>query len=331
MIIFGIETSCDETSVGICQDGKILRQWTYSQVARHSAFGGIVPEIASREHTTKLPQLLKQALQTATPDVVAVTSQPGLLGSLLVGVTAAKTLALTRNIPLVSVDHLNAHHWSPMIEHELKFPYISVLLSGGHSQIALINDLGTPKILSTTVDDAAGEAFDKLASLLGFPYPGAQHVDQTADLTTDLLPDIPVAFRTNPQQLNMSFSGLKTAARGWKTQRIPAPVICRSFRESVARALEQVLNRLNTKGLLPKGAPITFAGGVAANQHLRHRIEKWAHDHHRDFYSPALEFCTDNGGMIAHAGYLLAKAGRWASLLDLDAQPTQPRKSFLET
>lgn len=324
MKILGIETSCDETSVAVW-DGKIIsHQWIYSQT-EHQKFGGIVPEIASREHVLKLTELLNEAQTHETWDAIAVTSSPGLLGSLLVGVTAAKTMVLIQKKPLISVDHLVAHHLSPKITQNIHYPYVSILLSGGHSQVVVVHSPTQIDQVATTVDDAAGEAFDKVAHLLGFGYPGALILDQTADTVGDIVPDLPVAFRTTPHETNLSFSGLKTAARNWLATGVPIPTICRSFRESAIRQIEQSLGRLHQQKILPGGAPLTLSGGVAANKTLRDRLAILAKNQGRDFFPADLRYCTDNGGMIAFAGSELYRHGITADM-SLDASPTGPRR-----
>lgn len=344
MLCLGIETSCDETAVALVRDGKLLAQKLATQIDVHAVFGGVVPEIASREHLRVLPVLFRElmaetGLQPEDIDVVAVARGPGLLGALLVGVSFAKALSLSCNATLVGVNHLWAHLLAPGLERELLFPALGLLVSGGHTHTYKINSPIDFELLGRTLDDAAGEAFDKVAKLLNFPYPGGKHIDQLgqgAEPDTTLFPR---AFIDTPS-LDFSFSGLKTAVATYiqahpelilETMDAPSSLqnmpqerrdavarVCASFNWSVADTLRIKVERaLKHAG---KVRSIIVAGGVAANSMVRESMRKLARSRNVDLTLPGISLCTDNASMIAYAGEQSVRQG-YHHDLSLEAIP----------
>jgi N6-L-threonylcarbamoyladenine synthase len=344
MLILGIETSCDETAVALVRDGRLLGEKLATQVDTHALFGGVVPEIASREHLRVLPRLYRELMRETglgaeDLDGVAVARGPGLLGSLLVGVSFAKGLSLAADAPLIGVNHLWAHLLAPGLEGELKFPVLGLLVSGGHTHTYLIRSPTEFTLLGRTLDDAAGEAFDKTAKMLNFPYPGGRYIDelaQEAEPDKDLFPR---PYIDNPT-LDFSFSGLKTAVANYvadhpelvfETMADPQAVadlpadrraalarVCASFNWAVADTLRIKVERaLKQTGEV---AGLIVAGGVAANTGVREAMRSVARGRGLEPTLPGLSLCTDNGAMIAHAGWLLASAG-YRHGLDLEAIP----------
>lgn len=308
MQILGIETSCDETAVAVYDSEKGLRSHVvFSQIDIHAAYGGVVPELASRDHVRKVLPLLKQAMAEAHCSVsditaIAYTAGPGLIGALMVGGALAKSLAFAWNIPTVAVNHMEAHLLAPFLEEKKpEFPLVALLISGGHTLLVLVNDLGKYQILGESLDDAAGEAFDKVAKILGLNYPGGKVLAELAETGNSKRFHFPRPM-VNRKGLDFSFSGLKTyAANTLKIHgnEARADIAC-AFQEAVVdtfiikckRALEQT-------GL----ARLVIAGGVSANQMLRQRLAKMGRDLGVEIYYPRLEFCTDNAAMIAYTGY----------------------------
>ncbi len=309
MNILGIETSCDETAVAIYNSNQgLLAHTLYSQIKLHAEYGGVVPELASRDHIQKLLPLTRQCLDTAQISAseihaIAYTYAPGLVGALMVGAAFAKSLAYAWNIPSIPVHHMEGHLLAPFLEAVTpEFPFVALLVSGGHTQLYDVTGIGQYRLLGETMDDAAGEAFDKTAKLLGLPYPGGQYL---AELATQGIPrftlPLPLAKKDT---LDFSFSGLKTATRLLieKTQD-PAckPDIAASFEAVMIESLTQKsLRALEMTGR----QRLVVAGGVSANLHLRQRLEREEKKHNLRVYYPRLEFCTDNGAMIALAGWL---------------------------
>jgi N6-L-threonylcarbamoyladenine synthase len=344
MLILGIETSCDETAVALVRDGRLLGQELATQVDTHALFGGVVPEIASREHLRVLPRLYRELMRKTGVsaddlDGVAVARGPGLLGSLLVGVSFAKGLSLACDVPLIGVNHLWAHLLAPGLEGELRFPALGLLVSGGHTHTYLIQSPTEFELLGRTLDDAAGEAFDKTAKMLNFPYPGGRYIDELAQEAEPDTGLFPRPYIDNPT-LDFSFSGLKTAVANFvadhpelvfETMADPQAVadlpaerrealarVCASFNWSVADTLRIKVERaLNQAG---KVESLIVAGGVAANTGVRRAMRGVAEAGGLELTLPGLSLCTDNGAMIAHAGWLLAKAGCRHGL-DLEAIP----------
>lgn len=344
MLTLGIETSCDETAVALVSDGQLLGEKLATQVDMHALFGGVVPEIASREHLRVLPRLFKELLEeTGTRpediDTVAVARGPGLLGSLLVGVSFAKGLCLSTGASLIGVNHLWAHLLAPGLNDDLRFPALGLLVSGGHTHTYFIKSPSEFELLGRTLDDAAGEAFDKVAKILNFPYPGGRHIDalgQEAEPDTTLFPR---PYIDNPT-LDFSFSGLKTAVANYVAEhqelvfetmadsqavaalkgerRAALASVCSSFNWSVADTL-----RIKVDRAFKKVGPVKsliVAGGVAANTGVRQTMAKLAEEHSLVLTLPDLNLCTDNGAMIAYAGWQLANAG-FEHGLDLEAIP----------
>lgn len=344
MLILGIETSCDETAVALVADGRLVGEKLATQVDMHALFGGVVPEIASREHLRVLPRLYKELMdETGTRpediDAVAVARGPGLLGSLLVGVSFAKGLCLSTGAKLIGVNHLWAHLLAPGLADELHFPALGLLVSGGHTHIYHITSPVEFELMGKTLDDAAGEAFDKVAKVLNFPYPGGRHIDE---LGRESEPDtklFPRPYIDNPS-LDFSFSGLKTAVANHVAanpelvfesmadaaaiaaldgeKRAALSRVCASFNWSVADTL-----RIKVERALKKVGPVKsliVAGGVAANTGVRETMKTVAQQRGLVLTLPDLNLCTDNGAMIAYAGWQLAKAG-YSHGLDLEAIP----------
>lgn len=310
-IVLGIESSCDETSAAICIDGEIKSNIIAGQ-AIHANYGGVVPELASRAHQQNIIPTVDQAIQLAKIskndiDAVAFTRGPGLLGSLLVGSSFAKAFALARNIPLIEVNHMQAHILAHFIEDpKPTFPFLCLTVSGGHTQIVLVKDYFEMELLGQTLDDAAGEAFDKTAKILNLPYPGGPLVDKYAQ-TGD-----PKAFRLPEPQiadLDFSFSGLKTAILYMVQREEKANPnfleermadVCASVQQRIVSIL---LNKLKKAADLTGVKDIAIAGGVSANSGLRQELLAMGQRNKWNVFIPKFEYCTDNAAMIAVAGY----------------------------
>jgi N6-L-threonylcarbamoyladenine synthase len=317
MLVLGIETSCDETGVAL-YDGErgLLAHTLHSQTDLHADYGGVVPELASRDHVRRTIPLLRQVFQQAgvrRADVsgVAYTAGPGLVGALLVGAALGRSLAWAWRTPAVGVHHMEGHLLAPMLEADPpSYPFIALLVSGGHTMLVKVRGVGRYEILGESVDDAAGEAFDKTAKLLGLPYPGGPALACLAAQGD------PTRFRfprpmTDRPGLDFSFSGLKTFARN-TCRSVPGSS---SDRADIARAFEDaVVDTLAIKcrrAMRETGVRrLVVAGGVGANQRLRQRLRSLAEEEHGRIYYPRPEFCTDNGAMIAYAGYCRLRAGQ---------------------
>ncbi len=322
-IILAIETSCDETSASVLKNGKdVLSLVISSQIKEHQKYGGVVPEVASRKHMENISSVVMAALSDAHKtfddiDAIAVTKGPGLVGALLVGVSYAKGLALSLNVPFVGVHHIDGHISSNYITHSaLKPPYLSLVVSGGHSLIAECLDYGEYIILGTTRDDAAGEAFDKGARLMGLPYPGGREIDELAKLGDAQKIDFPRA-RLKGNQLDFSFSGVKTALmqhiakEGKENLKLNINDIAASYQEAIVDALVK-----NTKEALHKTGHrvLSIAGGVAANSRLREAMQKMCAQEGVTLYLPEIIYCGDNAAMIGTAGYYMLKNKKFGSL-----------------
>ena len=335
MYILGMESSCDETSCAVlrAEDGKleILSNIVASQVQTHRLYGGVVPEIASRAHIEAVSGVTREALEEAgiTPadlSAVAVTAFPGLIGALLVGVNFAKSFAFANNIPLVAVNHIKAHVAAAYLgEEPLKPPFLAVVVSGGHTSIFDVRDEIDFEEIGATRDDAAGEAFDKIGRVIGLPYPGGAALDKLAyegDPHAVRLPSPALGKDT----LDFSFSGLKTAALNYVNHcnqqgtAVPVADLAASYTEAivsgVAAKTEQALEQTGRQTLV-------LAGGVAANSHLRARLEALCRARGVRFCVPSLSLCGDNGAMVAAAGYFEYRAGHFAST-DLNAMAQDP-------
>lgn len=317
MRVIGIETSCDETGVAIydAQRG-LLAHALHSQVALHAEYGGVVPELASRDHVRKVLPLLREVMaqaQTRPPDIhgVAYTAGPGLAGALLVGAAIGRSLAWAWGVPAVAVHHMEGHLLAPMLEPDPPdFPFIALLVSGGHTQLVRVDGVGRYHILGESLDDAAGEAFDKTAKLLGLGYPGGPALAQLAEQGDPRRFQFPRPMTDRPG-LDFSFSGLKTSAvNTWRAHgmvdEVRADIAC-AFQEAVVDALSIKCRRaLEQTGV----RRLVVSGGVSANTALRVRLGEMARDAGAQVYYPRLEFCTDNGAMIAYAGYRRLQAGQ---------------------
>lgn len=320
--ILAIESSCDETAASVCRDGIILSNFIANQTI-HEQYGGVVPELASRAHMQNIVPVVDRALKEAgcsMEDITAVafTQAPGLIGSLLVGAQFAKSLALAMNIPLISVHHMQAHVLANLIEKPgPEFPFLCLTVSGGHTQIVLCESPSRLTVIGQTLDDAAGEAFDKSAKLLGLPYPGGPLVDKHAQEGD------PKRFRFPEPQipgLDFSFSGLKTSILYFlqeHTAANPAFIeqnladICASIQD---RIISILLNKLKAASLTTGIKNICIAGGVSANRGLRKALSELGEKNNWNTYIPAFQYCTDNAAMIAITGYYKFLAGDFADL-----------------
>ena len=338
MRILGIETSCDETGVAIYDEEKgLIANQLHTQIALHADYGGVVPELASRDHIRKLAPLLQAALQEANLtakdiDGVAYTSGPGLVGALLVGSTVARSLAYAWNIPAIGVHHMEGHLLAPMLEENPPhFPFVALLVSGGHTQLVRVEGVGRYELLGESIDDAAGEAFDKTAKLLGLDYPGGAALARLALNGTPNRFAFPRPMTDRPG-LDFSFSGLKTFAantlhqvmqeEGELTEQSKAD-IAYAFQEAVVDTLAIKCKRaLKQTGL----KRLVIAGGVSANKQLRQTLAELMQQLGGEVFYPQPQFCTDNGAMIAYAGFLRLKQGQQQDL----AIEVRPRWAMTE-
>jgi N6-L-threonylcarbamoyladenine synthase len=318
--VLGIETSCDETGVALYHTHRgLLVHTLYSQTEMHGEYGGVVPELASRDHIRRVLPLLKQCLAEAGQDLrdlgaIAYTQGPGLAGALLVGASIAASLGLALNIPVLGVHHLEGHLLSPLLSTPSPaFPFVALLVSGGHTQLMEVKGLGQYRLLGETVDDAAGEAFDKVAKLLGLAYPGGPALAKRADAFSRSGQPNPFRFprpMLRSGDLNFSFSGLKTAALTLISQQEMTSqardAIAHAFQEAVVDVLtEKCMDALTRTGL----DQLVVAGGVGANHQLRQVLCQKAEMAGASVFFPELEFCTDNGAMIAFAGAMRLQSG----------------------
>ncbi len=320
MNILGIETSCDETGVALYSgDGGLLAHRLYSQVALHATYGGVVPELASRDHVRRLLPLMTELLEhtgLARTDIhgVAYTAGPGLAGALLVGAALGRGLAWALEVPAVGVHHMEAHLLAPMLEDPAPdFPFLALLVSGGHTQLVAVEGVGRYRLLGESVDDAAGEAFDKTAKLLGLGYPGGPAISRLAAEASGGRYRFPRPMTDRPG-LDFSFSGLKTFAINTLRTQDGAPgheaEIARAFEEAVVDTLVIKCRRALEATAYHR---LIIAGGVSANSRLREALATLATERGVEVYFPRLEFCTDNGAMVAYLGYLRLAAGQQES------------------
>lgn len=325
-----IETSCDETSVAVLENGrKVLSNVVVSQIAIHEAFGGVVPEVASRKHVEVMNPVIRQALKEANLsladcDHIAVTYGPGLVGALLVGVTSAKALSYALNKPLVGVNHIEGHIYANFIAHpELEPPFLCLVVSGGHTHLVEVKDYSTYRILGQTRDDAAGEAYDKVARAIGLGYPGGPKIDKLSEEGNPEAIDFPRVF-LEADSYDFSFSGLKSAVLNYlhrhrqKGEPVHEADVAASFQAAVIEVLVEKAFRAAKELHYPA---VVMAGGVSANRHLRAAFQRRAELEGLQFYFPPIELCTDNAAMIGCAGYYQYMAGKRANL-DLNAIPS---------
>ena len=343
-LVLGIETSCDETGIGIVRGSTLLANVISSSMEEHARFGGVVPEIAARAHLEALSPAITAALAEAEVgldeiDAVAVTSGPGLAGALMVGVGAAKALAVALDRPLYAVNHLVGHVGADVLREDgtaIELPTVALLVSGGHTSLLLVRDLVSDvELLGETIDDAAGEAFDKVARLLGLPYPGAPQIDRAAvggDPRSIRFPrGLSQAKDLERHRYNFSFSGLKTSVARWVEQKrdagetVPIADVAASFRESVA----DVLVAKAVAACLDLGVPrLLLGGGVVANARVRELAAERCAEAGIELRIPPLALCTDNGAMIAALGAQLIMAGHAPSGLGFSADSTLPVTSI---
>ncbi len=339
MIVLGIETSCDETAAAVVGTGElpdgpgaILSNVVLSQLDDHAPFGGVVPEIAARAHLEALDSIIESALEQACialkdVDAIAVTSGPGLAGGLIVGTMTARALAAVHDKPLFTINHLEGHALTARLTSGVKFPYLLLLVSGGHTQILLVRGVGHYERWATTIDDALGEAFDKTAKLLGLPYPGGPQVEKAALEGDSAAFDFPRPL-SGRETLDMSFSGLKTAVRKAaieKAQEGRVGDICASFQKSVGDVLYNRLGRAfeRFEEEFREPGSLVVAGGVAANLYVRDRLRQLCDFEDWSWVAPPQALCTDNAAMIAWAGLERLRAGE-VEPADLGIRPRWP-------
>lgn len=332
MKILGIETSCDETGIAIYDDKQgLIANQLYSQIKLHADYGGVVPELASRDHIRKTVPLIQAALKEANLkpsdiDGVAYTAGPGLIGALMVGASIGRSLAYAWNVPAVAVHHMEGHLLAPMLEdNPPEFPFVALLVSGGHTQLIKVTGVGEYELLGESIDDAAGEAFDKTAKLLGLDYPGGAKLSKLAEQGNASRFHFPRPMTDRPG-LDFSFSGLKTAAANTIHQQ--GQDLDEQSKADIARAFEDAL--VDTLLIKSRRAldltgfnRLVIAGGVSANKTLRRKLAQLMAERKGQVYYPRLEFCTDNGAMIAYAGMIHLKSSQFADLA-IEVKPRWP-------
>jgi N6-L-threonylcarbamoyladenine synthase len=329
MLVLGIETSCDETAASVLKDGKeILSNVVYSQIALHRPFGGVVPELASRKHLEKIVPVVEGTLSQAglalkDMEGIAVTQGPGLVGALLVGLSFAKSLCAVMRVPLIGVNHIEGHICSIFLEKEVPFPFLSLTVSGGHTSLFLVKGIGVYEILGQTRDDAAGEAFDKVAKLLKLGYPGGGIIESLAEKGEPKI-RFPRALPSS-DSLDFSFSGIKTAVvnyvKGFHTatdrgEELSLVDIAASFQEAV---VDMLIKKVIQARRQHKTDRLVLAGGVVSNGYLRRRFQEMAQEEDLELFIPSPPLCTDNAAMIAWVGNHYLERGR-QDPLDIDAK-----------
>ena len=329
-LTLGIESSCDETSAAVVKNGKeVLANIISSQVDWHRKFGGVVPEIASRKHVELMNPVIDEALAEAGVSfadlsAVAVTYGPGLVGGLLVGISAAKSIAYAYDIPLVAVNHIEGHIYANFISHpELEPPVVCLTVSGGHTDLLYFEDLGNYEIIGRTKDDAAGEAFDKVARVMEAGFPGGPAIDKLAKKGDPRAIDLPRPL-INDSSYDFSFSGLKTAVLNYinntkqRGKEIPKADLAASFQQAVVDVLTaKIMRAADNKGV----DNVLLSGGVAANSQLRKQLQEKLDEQGKELYYPETRICTDNAAMIASAGYFNWQQNHKAAAYDLNAEP----------
>lgn len=343
MIVLGIETSCDETAAAVISDDRtIMANLVLSQLDEHRAFGGVVPEVAARAHLDHLDTLIRGAMGDAgigfdQLDGVAATCGPGLIGGVMVGMMAGKAIAAAHKLPFIAINHLEAHALTPRLTDDLEFPYLLLLVSGGHTQILVAEDVGIYRHWGGTMDDALGECFDKSAKLMGLPYPGGPHLEKAALGCKDPVSalarfDLPRPMKGRPE-LEFSFSGLKTAVRSYVDKLPPGALkkddvadLSYSFQEAICDVLQDRLRRaLDQFSAAYKTATpsLVLAGGVAANLRIRQALETLAQSKGFRLVAPPVRLCSDNAAMIAWAGIEHLRLGH-THALNTAARPRWP-------
>ncbi len=325
MIVLGIESSCDETGVAIYSGEKgLLAHQLYSQIKLHAQYGGVVPELASRDHIRKLPLLVNAALKEAGLDFsdlegIAFTRGPGLIGALMVGATYAEGLGLALNVPILGVNHMEAHLMAVMLEEEKpSYPFVTLLVSGGHTQLVLVKAFGEYELLGESLDDAVGEAFDKTAKIMGLPYPGGPELAKLAENGDPERYAFPRPMLNRPG-LEFSFSGIKTKALLTIESSTEAdyPDIAASFQAALIDTLIQKSLRALQQ---TKATSLVVSGGVGANQYLRSELRRLSALGNFEVYFPRAEFCTDNGAMVAYLGHERLSRGEESEQIQLVAR-----------
>ncbi len=335
VLILAIETSCDETSMAIVKNGhEVLSLTVLTQMDTHANFGGVVPEIASRMHTENITMVLDETLRKANMKVsdvsaIAVTYAPGLLGSLLVGVECAKTLALVYHKPLIAVNHTMGHIYANNIESEITFPTLALIVSGGHTDLLILKSETEMELLGSTIDDSIGEVYDKVARVLGMPYPGGPQIEKSSLLGEDAY-ELPHPMQDDTY--NFSFSGLKSYIinlvhnERQRKNEIRINDLAKSFQivavDELVRKVEKAMKNTGIKNMI-------LAGGVSANKYLRSEMEKLSQKYGVHFHVPNILYCTDNAAMIGCAAYPLYKAQKFSSF-DLNAKSSENIKTYIE-
>ena len=342
MIVLGIESSCDETACAIVNDKREILGHTVLSQQEHKAFGGVVPEIAARAHLEHIDEIIEATIKQANIsfediDAIAAAAGPGLIGGVVVGVMAAKAIALALNKPFVAVNHLEGHALCARLSDDVQYPYLLLLVSGGLCQILIVKDVGEYERLGTTIDDAAGEAFDKVAKMLGLGYPGGPMIEKRAAVGDETRFSLPRPL-IGSQDCNLSFSGLKTAVRKLIESYSPDGIlehaniptqdvadICACFQYTATDCLVRKLKRAISifKQKDPQGKDLVVSGGVAANTYLRSKLKNLADNNGLRFAAPPIRFCTDNGVMIAWAGLERFQKG-YSDGLDFKPRPRWP-------
>ncbi|HDT14909.1 MAG TPA: tRNA (adenosine(37)-N6)-threonylcarbamoyltransferase complex transferase subunit TsaD [Firmicutes bacterium] len=329
--VMGIETSCDETSVSVYDGKKVLSNVIFSQIKFHEEYGGVVPEIAAREHLNKLPLAVDRALEEAACGRgeiggIAVTYGPGLAGALITGLSYAKAMAYALGVKYIGINHLEAHLLSPFLEFDdFDFPFLGIVVSGGHTNFYIAKKFSDYELIASTRDDAAGEAFDKVAKMLGLPYPGGPAVSAAAEKGNAKSIVFPQA-RMKDSSFDFSFSGLKTSVLYYvrdnkkkiEAGEVSIGDIAASFQKTVARSILSRIKKVCAEYGLKT---VAMSGGVAANRYLKEEIKKYADSQKISFYTPSPVLCTDNGAMIAYAGYQRLIRGEFSEY-DLEAAPS---------
>ena len=334
MKVLGIETSCDETGIAIYDDEQgLIANQLYSQIKLHADYGGVVPELASRDHIRKTVPLIQAALKeanltSADIDGVAYTAGPGLVGALMVGASIGRSLAYAWNVPAVAVHHMEGHLLAPMLEdNPPQYPFVALLVSGGHTQLISVTGIGQYHLMGESIDDAAGEAFDKTAKLLGLDYPGGAKLSKLAEQGDSSRFHFPRPMTDRPG-LDFSFSGLKTAAANTIHQYNQGVELDEQTKADIARAFEDAL--VDTLLIKSRRAleqtgfnRLVIAGGVSANKTLRNKLAELMAQRNGQVYYPRIEFCTDNGAMIAYAGMIHLKQQQYSDLA-INVRPRWP-------